>query len=47
MKSLELYCLKPHAGIIFTLVAEDGFVMANSGKHISLLAPLSDGNPVE
>ena len=32
---------------IIALVADDGFVMANSGKHISLPAPLSDGDPVE
>ena len=37
----------PHVCIVVTLVAEDGFAMTNSGKHISLPASLSDGDPVE
>ena len=40
-------CPEPRVSSIFTLVAEDGFVLANSNKHISLPAPLSDGDPVE
>ena len=40
-------CPEPRVSSIFTLVAEDSFVMANSNKHISLPAPLSDGDPVE
>ena len=40
-------CPEPRVSSIFTLVAEDGFVMANKNKHISLPAPLSDGDPVD
>ena len=30
-----------------TLVAEDGFAMKTSGKHISLSAPFANGDPVK
>ena len=47
MKSLELCCPELRVGIIFTLVTEDGFVMVNNGKDISLPAPFLDGDPVK
>lgn len=39
--------LGPRVCIFVTLLAEDDFAMANSGKHISLPAPLLDGDAVE
>ena len=42
-----MHCPGPHACVVFTLVAENIFIMANSAKQISLPTPLLDGDPMK